>query len=245
MHIDTRFDVREDSGGRDPDAYSRTLRRYHQLLWSKKLPDGRNLELRDTAQSAPKGYDLYAVLEDESVQTWGSDSFLASHTTWIKGGMDKIMAQVSETVKEDFRKVGSTVGGFILWPQNRVDRKWTINQARGCTAKIADRMDLTLECVRRFYLDPEDASPLGVAFGRYPEFFALFRDFRGYVDFWLLQDLVSPDYSQINFYLPFDEFDIPIARSVDEWNTYRRNSIAFCNARNRRIEQWALENLGD
>lgn len=38
--IDTTFDVRSDAGGRDPDQHSRTLRRYHQLLWSKKLPSG-------------------------------------------------------------------------------------------------------------------------------------------------------------------------------------------------------------
>ena len=38
--IDTSFDVRTDAGGRDPDSYSSTLRRYHQRLWSKPLPGG-------------------------------------------------------------------------------------------------------------------------------------------------------------------------------------------------------------
>ena len=38
--IDTAFDVRTDAGGGDPDRYSGTLRRYHQLLWSKPLPNG-------------------------------------------------------------------------------------------------------------------------------------------------------------------------------------------------------------
>src|SRR4051794_1653091 len=38
--IDTTFDVRTDAGGRDPDSHSATLRRYHQLLWSKSLPSG-------------------------------------------------------------------------------------------------------------------------------------------------------------------------------------------------------------
>jgi hypothetical protein len=36
--IDTSFDFRIDSAGRDPDKYSPTLRRYHRLLWSKPLP---------------------------------------------------------------------------------------------------------------------------------------------------------------------------------------------------------------
>ena len=38
MMIDTTFDLRTDAAGKDPDTYSPTLRRYHQLLWSKPLP---------------------------------------------------------------------------------------------------------------------------------------------------------------------------------------------------------------
>ena len=34
--IDTTFDVRSDAGGMDPDSHSKTLRRYHQLLWRKR-----------------------------------------------------------------------------------------------------------------------------------------------------------------------------------------------------------------
>lgn len=38
--IDTTFDVYSDTPiGRDPDSHSPTLRRYHQMLWSKRLPD--------------------------------------------------------------------------------------------------------------------------------------------------------------------------------------------------------------
>lgn len=38
MNIDTAFDFRTDTPpGRDPDSHSPTLRRYHQLLWSKPL----------------------------------------------------------------------------------------------------------------------------------------------------------------------------------------------------------------
>ena len=38
MTIDTSFDFRRDSPKGDPDKYSPTLHRYHQLLWSKPLP---------------------------------------------------------------------------------------------------------------------------------------------------------------------------------------------------------------
>lgn len=33
--VDTSFNYHDDSGGRDPDKYSATLRRHHQILWSK------------------------------------------------------------------------------------------------------------------------------------------------------------------------------------------------------------------
>lgn len=241
--IDTGFDFREDARGGDPDWSSPTLRRFHQMLWSKQLRDGRELALHKTPQSSSKGFYLYAVVEGEAEQPWGSDSILATHTRWKKGGMDKIMAQVSEPVKDEFFALGYTIGGFMLWPQNKVDRKPSINQARGWTHRIADRMDLTLECVRRYYVNPAEGSPLAETFGRYPEFFELFQDFRGFVEFWLFQDLVSADYEEVNFFLPFNEFDLPTARSADEWDVYRLNSTAFCNARNQRIERWAFENL--
>lgn len=37
--IDTSFDLRTDASG-DADTYSPTMRRYHRLLWSKRLPGG-------------------------------------------------------------------------------------------------------------------------------------------------------------------------------------------------------------
>ena len=54
--------------------------------------------------------------------------------------------------------IAYTIGGIMVFPGNQVDRKWTINQARGCTRSISDRFDLTLECIRRHYSDWE--SPL-------------------------------------------------------------------------------------
>ncbi len=48
-HIDITFDFRLDTPeGKDPDAHSPTLRRYHKLLWSKPLPNGVVFTLDDT-----------------------------------------------------------------------------------------------------------------------------------------------------------------------------------------------------
>ncbi len=46
MLIDTSFDFRTDASGKDPDAYSPTLRQYHKLLWSKALPSGERVRSR-------------------------------------------------------------------------------------------------------------------------------------------------------------------------------------------------------
>jgi hypothetical protein len=46
--IDITFDFRRDTPkGGDPDTHSKTLRRYHKLLWSRRLPRGKLFELDD------------------------------------------------------------------------------------------------------------------------------------------------------------------------------------------------------
>jgi hypothetical protein len=138
-----------------------------------------------------------------------------------------------------FQSLGSTVGARILFPGNRVDGKPTINVARGFNAQIADRFDLTLECIRLHYL--EQASPLAAALDRYANFFGLFDSFKGYVDFFLLGDLVQD--GQVRFYLPFDgEFGQPLPNTVDEYIEYMTNTMGFVAARNERISAFANMN---
>ena len=44
--IDINFNFYSDTPkGKDPDKFSPTLRKYHQLLWSKPLPSGTMLNL--------------------------------------------------------------------------------------------------------------------------------------------------------------------------------------------------------
>jgi hypothetical protein len=139
-----------------------------------------------------------------------------------------------------FDRLGYTMGGMMVFPGNRVDGQPTINAARGLNRKISDRMDLTLECVRRHYRHED--SPLAPALGRYAGFFALFEDLPGYVDFFLLQDLVSSDYEAVRFFMPFTGFSPPaIPRDLDAYLEFRRSSIKFTEARNRRIDQLALD----
>ena len=72
----------------------------------------------------------------------------------------------------------------------------------GWNKRIVDRFDLTLECIRRYYLDIE--SPLKETLERY-KLFLLFEDFRHYVEFFFLQDLVNTNFTEIKFFLDFDD----------------------------------------
>ena len=115
-----------------------------------------------------------------------SDAFIPAYTRY--GVPKPVLEQFSAAEHDHFNAIGYTIGGLILWPANSIDRKWTINQARGCLrSSIGDRMDLTLESIRRHYRDAW--SPLADVLARCRDFFAAFEDFRGYVDFWLLQDI--------------------------------------------------------
>lgn len=43
-----------------------------------------------------------------------------------------------------------SIAGRALFPGNMIDGQQTINQQRGRNAKVADRFDLTIECIRRY-----------------------------------------------------------------------------------------------
>lgn len=226
--IDITFDFRSDTPpGRDPDALSPTLRNYHKFLWSKALPNGTVFDLSD----ATPGVYLHHRSQLGEFRL-SSDSFVQSFTRWKS--LRHIIELFPETENEAFRTAGYTIGGMIVFPATIVDGKQTINGARGFNRAIADRMDLTLECIRRHYLGQN--SPLGDTLLRYADFFALFENFRGYVDFFLLQDMVTSDYSDVKFFMPFFDFATPaVPQDADSYRSYRHNSIAFVEARNRRI----------
>lgn len=197
---------------RDPDAYSARLRGWHQLLWSKQVPGGPGLELR------PEPGGLRDLLHDEFLS---SDAAVPVWERW--GEVKSFHAAAESKLREQGR--GSIhdlgwrlydMGGFLLFPGYQVNRAWSINQAKGCTrARIADRLDLTLECIRLYYalLDAaggrpfalpdgyDRVNPLGSVLHRYRPFFETFSTFAGYVDFWLLDDLVAKD-DEVRFLLP-------------------------------------------
>lgn len=226
LAIDVTFDFRSDTpSGLDPDTHSRTLRSYHKLLWSKALPSGERFELSD----ATSGSYLH---HESALGTFhlASDAVMQTFTRWI--ALKPITDQLGDAANDEFVAIGYTMGGMMLFPGNRIGRQITINVARGFNRSISDRMDLTLECIRRHYLG--EPSPLAKVLDRYADFFALFRDFDGYVDFWLLHDLVDAD--RVRFFMPFDNFaTAAVPKDLDTYVGFRRRSIEFIHARNSRI----------
>ncbi len=226
--IDTNFDFYSDTPARkDPDSYSPTLRRYHKILWSKPLPNGLRFDLTDTT---PK---VYLHHQSELGEFFLSSDSIA-HTYSRLKRMQHIINQIPSKEIDSFFSLSSTIGGYIIFPKNKVDNQMTINGARGCNPKILDRFDLTLECIRRHYLN--EGSPLSDVLQRYSTFFSLFQNFQGYVNFFFLQDLVTEDYLSIKFYLPFDSFNNPpLATNVHEYLSYKNNMTDFVLARNQRL----------
>lgn len=227
--IDITFDMYSDTPeGGDPDASSPTLRSYHKHLWSKPLPNGVIFNLSD---DGPKP-NLYHQSELGNFRL-SSDAITHSYRNTKR--MAHIINQIPDRDSEILLRSGSTIGSYILFPSNRINGHMTINGARGVNSKIFDRFDLTLECIRRHYLG--QLSPLSAVLQRYEDFFQLFESFQGYVDFFLLQDLVTHDYRGVKFLLPFEGFNgSPLPRDVDEYFTYRNNALEFIQCRNQRID---------
>ena len=58
----------------------------------------------------------------------------------------------------------------------------------------------------------------------------------GYVEFFLLQDLVDEVTSTVEFMMPFDNFTTsPVPGTLDTYREYRRRAVDFIEWRNRRI----------
>lgn len=226
LAIDTQFDFRVECPGRDSDIASPTLRKYHQALWSKVLPSGRYFAL---SISEPGAY-LYHDSKI-GVHSLSSDSIAPTFTRWES--MKHITEKLDESENEAFRHLSSTIGGRLVFPAKQVDRKFTINQARGVTRSISDRIDLTLECVRRHYLNID--SPLSSTFSRYASFFDLFESFQGYIDYFLLNDLV-PKSNKINYFTPFNNFQgSALPQNLKSYLAYKEKLTEFIASRNLRI----------
>ena len=225
--IDVTFNFESDTPpGKDPDTHSPTLRHFHRLLWSRELPSGRVFDL---VEDTPGAYlyhhsDLgdFRLTSDTMTPSFDGDD------------MKHIVASVPSQPLDRFYHLSYTIGNMTVFPGNRIEGKATINGARGMRRQIRDRIDLTLDCIRRHY--DGSPSPLQDVLARYRDFFQLFEDFEGFVRYFLLDDLVDSKSASVKFMLPFDGFQSsPLPRTRDDYIAYMQDATKFIEARNRRI----------
>lgn len=245
MEIDVRFNFIDDTpcfwnnfwkddygiggGGNDPDSASPTLQTYHSLLWSKPLPNGECMKLC-------VGNNNYNYLTWKNFR-FGSDSILTSFRyVRYRSMLEKVATQTRDykVFIEDFLKQSCTIGGNIIFP-----KMYSINRYRGLNRLISNRWDLTLECIRRFY--HQQKSPLYKILLKNKDFFDLFIDFKGYVDFFFLQDCVSPDYETVIKWIDNDDFkENPLPKSEEDYFLWINKQLDFVKKRNKRIENSLL-----
>ena len=232
----------------DPDGKSLRMRHYHPHLWSMRplsgQPGGPCLMLK------PRGTGLMDTALDQDFFGQGSGLYLSSDrtmATWWRWRETEELRQDSALMGRILQAnpVLDGMGGTMLWPGWEVNGG-TINQARGFGAerlRIADRLDLTVECIRLFYAKVRDQerNPLGLTFVRYEQFFDLFDGFDEFVDFWLLRDLLSDDGERVVFLMEGDipEYDFttrrPFPTSETEYDRYLDNALEFVGRRNDRM----------
>lgn len=208
----------------DPDSESKTLKKYHKIVWSKQLPNGEFMNLTE-------GYGANYL-------TWkgfrfGSDSIIASFRYEKYRFMIKQVMNYLPNYKdfmENYTRKSYTLGGSIIFPK----MQGSINQSRGCNPFKRDRFDLTLECIRKFYNN--EKSPLYDTLLKNKSFFDLFVDFKGYVDYFYLQDLVNDDYSCVIFWIGNGNFEKnPFPKTVEEYLMWIDKQLNFVSNRNKRI----------
>lgn len=229
--IDINFDFRNDAKGRDPDAESKTLRHYHKILWSKPLPNG---QIMDLVEGHGPTYLTWNGM------CFGSDSVIVSFRwaryQWMLDQLRTVLPDYKQYF-DDYSKKAYTIGGELIYPKSN-----SINRAKGMNQKICDRLDLTLECIRRYYKNED--SPLFTCFQKNKDFFDLFVDFKGYVDFFFLQDLVNEDYSKVNLWYESKLFEkSPLPQTTDEYLDWISKELDFVDKRNQRILDWVENNI--
>lgn len=220
-------------GAVDPDRESATLRIYQQALWSKPLPNGdffdvsfddaylayKDIRLSsDSISNSFRNYRNYWYMIDNCFEVYGEEIYKPNTKKWLRSTY--------------------TIGGEMLFPRHANN----VNQLRGKNPYIADRWDLTLECIRRYYAGITDVkeNPLAKALVRDKAFFDLFVDFRGYCDFFLLQDWVSSDISEVKMVIPTKEFPVknPFPDRFERYMGWLHESQHRVELRNKRIQAY-------
>ena len=231
--LDITYDyrkIKQDGSWDEPDMVSEELKQAHKILWSKELPTG---DLFHLSEGAAEDWDIgnpYLVLKTYLGKIkLTSDSMINSYLKGKTKRLGKTLDLLTKEEKTSFLKLGYSIGNFILFPGNKINGKNTINVER--YRKYYDRFDFTLDAIRKFYIG--ESSDLYECLDRYKSFFDLFVDFKGYCEFFFLQDFVSADFNSVEYFVDPKLPYIPI--DLDQYRLYMRNCMDKIASRNKRI----------
>ncbi|RYP88665.1 hypothetical protein EKO23_01885 [Nocardioides guangzhouensis] len=215
----------------DADRDSLRLRTWHQQLWSKSVSGGSRIVWALEPGTSCLVHDGVRV---------SSDTIATTHANYRRLGVAGLWESLTEGERRAYDRAFYTIGGFVIFPT----RPQSLNQRRGTSRNIADRFDLTLECIRQHYLG-QDGSPLADVLRQDARYFGLFGSgadgFSEFVEFFHLQDLVSggsvrwldgSTERQWSFERP------PLPQTLDAYRRYLANVASFVAARNDRIRNW-------
>ncbi|MDE5582072.1 MAG: hypothetical protein K2I95_11720 [Treponemataceae bacterium] len=233
----------------DPDARSKKLYEFHKFLYENKtLPIGGKFDF----EISNYPLQLRCRLPHRLTNFYfGSDTLVNTYCNWKyirqncilqikKYEFDDNEIKLKEWGEEYIRKA-YTIGNMIIFP-----KKPSINCARGRCGCIHDRLDLTIECIRRHYLQ-DDYNPLNKVLQANAIFFELFgtgeEGFRNYIDFFFLKPIVNDDYKvksllpreKVQTFLCETNFERPLPQDRNEYKLWRKNSMEFIDERNKII----------
>lgn len=218
-------------GKYDPDSKSPTLQEYHRILWSKELPNGEKIELTKGNSRNYLTWKNFRFSSDSIIVTLRYKKYRQIITEFMN---------INPNYKEFYEDIiikSYTIGGMIIFPKHRD----SINQGKGTNTLISDRLDLTLECIRRYYNN--EPSPLTRVLEKDKEFFDLFVNFEGYINYFFLQDCVTPDFKSVIIWDgqgDFSEKGLP--KTLDNYLRLIDNEMEFLEKRNQRIKQYCEKN---
>ena len=204
----------------DPDTESPKLVVCHEAAWNCKPINKNGESMGFKIKSEGKNYKKYYL-------TWGKFTFssdiivtdcsryVALKDKYLKEDLDvfrEIIKQVKKEAKERTKKFYTGIGNFIIFPTIAN----SFNMVRG-KSPFYDRFDLALEYIRIYYqrqkkgkvddnenyIDETVYEKLFKAKDVHSNepvnqiFFDKFDSFKGYIEFFCLQDWVDKDYSHV------------------------------------------------
>lgn len=228
MEIDTTLHIRKERDVKNPNLNGITLSRYNVFLWSRMLKNQkRDFQLRS---SKSKTYDLVYEGYPRTFK-FVSDSILPDFADYE--GFNSKLSKTEEKESNEYLDVSDTIGGYMLFPTGIKLNEPDLNESRLSNPAIMGRFDLTLECIRRWYMHKK--SPLYDEIERYSYFFDLFFNFKEYANYFLLRDMLDRNY-RVVFWAPFNRFKGDFHfKDEQEYKNYIDAANVFIRKRNERI----------